>query len=151
MEISGIFLPTPYTGFRAMRAGLVADTYLEAMSVTQTKKRYDEWVSSSQAGNLLMRSSFIVVVVLVTLNLFIHCSCMATPNKCFNHLCRYLLKEDEQDLVQRLSEDTDIYSKLSSSIAPEIFGHEDVKKALLLLLVGAPSRKLSDGMKASNF
>jgi DNA replication licensing factor MCM7 len=151
VEISGIFLPTPYTGFRAMRAGLVADTYLEAMSVTQTKKRYDEWVSSSQPGDLLLRSSFTVVVVLVTFNLFIHFSCMATPNKCLNHLCRYLLKEDEQDLVQRLSEDTDIYSKLSSSIAPEIFGHEDVKKALLLLLVGAPSRKLSDGMKASNF
>lgn len=42
VEISGIFLPTPYTGFKAMRAGLVADTYLEAMSITQTKKRYDE-------------------------------------------------------------------------------------------------------------
>ena len=28
-----------------MRAGLVADTYLQAMSITQTKKRYDEYVS----------------------------------------------------------------------------------------------------------
>lgn len=45
VEICGIFLPTPYTGFRAMRAGLVADTYLQAMSITQTKKRYDEYVS----------------------------------------------------------------------------------------------------------
>jgi uncharacterized membrane protein YozB (DUF420 family) len=46
-----------------------------------------------------------------------------------------------------LAEDGDIYSKLSKSLAPEIFGHEDVKKALLLLLVGAPHRKLADGMK----
>lgn len=37
VEFSGIFLPIPYFGFRAMRAGLVADTYLEAMSVTHFK------------------------------------------------------------------------------------------------------------------
>lgn len=42
VELSGIFLPIPYTGFRAMRAGLVADTYLEAMSVTHYKKKYSE-------------------------------------------------------------------------------------------------------------
>ena len=46
-----------------------------------------------------------------------------------------------------MAEDGDIYSKLARSLAPEIFGHEDVKKALLLLLVGAPHRKLGDGMK----
>ncbi|KAF3336273.1 DNA replication licensing factor MCM7 [Carex littledalei] len=101
VELSGIFLPIPYTGFRAMRAGLVADTYLEAMSVTHYKKKYSE----------------------------------------------YELKGDEQEQIERLAEDGDIYNKLSKSLAPEIFGHDDVKKALLLLLVGAPHRKLSDGMK----
>ncbi|KAJ4779748.1 DNA helicase [Rhynchospora pubera] len=101
VELSGIFLPIPYTGFRAMRAGLVADTYLEAMSVTHYKKKYSE----------------------------------------------YELKGDEQDQIERLAEDGDIYNKLARSLAPEIFGHEDVKKALLLLLVGAPHHKLSDGMK----
>ncbi|OAY69136.1 DNA replication licensing factor MCM7 [Ananas comosus] len=101
VELSGIFLPIPYTGFRAMRAGLVADTYLETMSVTHFKKRYEE----------------------------------------------YELKGDEQEQIERLAEDGDIYNKLARSLAPEIFGHEDVKKALLLLLVGAPHRKLSDGMK----
>ena len=64
---------------------------------------------------------------------------------CYN--CRYELKGDEQEQIDRLAEDGDIYSKLSKSLAPEIFGHEDVKKALLLLLVGAPHRKLADGMK----
>lgn len=42
VEFSGIFLPIPYTGFRAMRAGLVADTYLEAMSIIHFKKKYEE-------------------------------------------------------------------------------------------------------------
>ncbi|KAL5224692.1 hypothetical protein ABZP36_011331 [Zizania latifolia] len=101
VEMSGIFLPMPYYGFQAMRAGLVADTYLEAMSITHFKKKYEE----------------------------------------------YELKGDEQEQIDRLAEDGDIYNKLSRSLAPEIFGHEDVKKALLLLLVGAPHRKLTDGMK----
>lgn len=38
------------------------------------------------------------------------------------------------------------YDKMASSIAPEIFGHEDVKKALLLLLVGGIDRN-PNGMK----
>ncbi|XP_057519852.1 DNA replication licensing factor MCM7 [Amaranthus tricolor] len=101
VELSGIFLPIPYTGFRAMRAGLVADTYLEAMSVTHFKRKYEE----------------------------------------------YELRSDEEELIGRLSEDGEIYNKLARSLAPEIFGHEDVKKALLLLLVGAPHRKLKDGMQ----
>ncbi|PKA52755.1 Protein PROLIFERA [Apostasia shenzhenica] len=101
VELSGIFLPIPYTGFRALRAGLVADTFLEAMSVSHFKKKYEE----------------------------------------------YELSGDEQEQIERLAEDGDIYNKLARSLAPEIFGHEDVKKALLLLLVGAPHRKLSDGMK----
>ncbi|CAH0558361.1 unnamed protein product [Brassicogethes aeneus] len=40
----------------------------------------------------------------------------------------------------------DFYSKLASSLAPEIYGHVDVKKALLLLLVGGVDRR-PDGMK----
>ncbi|KAK4879036.1 hypothetical protein RN001_007182 [Aquatica leii] len=44
-----------------------------------------------------------------------------------------------------LTED-DFYSKLAMSLAPEIYGHLDVKKALLLLLVGGVDRN-SDGMK----
>jgi len=44
-----------------------------------------------------------------------------------------------------ISED-DFYEKLACSIAPEIFGHDDVKKALLLLLVGGVD-KSPKGMK----
>ncbi|VVB06964.1 unnamed protein product [Arabis nemorensis] len=101
VEFSGIFLPIPYTGFKALRAGLVADTYLEATSVTHFKKKYEE----------------------------------------------YEFQKDEEEQIARLAEDGDIYNKLSRSLAPEIYGHEDIKKALLLLLVGAPHRQLKDGMK----
>ena len=37
VHLGGIFLPTPYTGFKAIRAGLLTDTYLEAQYVMQHK------------------------------------------------------------------------------------------------------------------
>lgn len=42
--------------------------------------------------------------------------------------------------------ENDFYSKLAMSLAPEIYGHLDIKKALLLLLVGGVDRR-TDGMK----
>ncbi|CAD7925553.1 unnamed protein product [Amoebophrya sp. A120] len=49
--------------------------------------------------------------------------------------------------VVQASKDPRIYEKLSQSISPQIFGMEDVKKALLTLLVGGCTKKLGDGMK----
>ena len=49
--------------------------------------------------------------------------------------------------VENIAKEADPYSRLAQSIAPEIYGHEDVKKALLLQLVGGVTRSLSDGMK----
>lgn len=101
VDVAGIFLPAPYTGFRALRAGLLTETYLETQCVRQHKKKYD----------------------LADLNSAI------------------------EDKINTIRAQGDVYSRLSRSIAPEIFGHEDVKKALLLLLVGGVDKKIGDGMK----
>ncbi|XP_064455547.1 DNA replication licensing factor mcm7-like [Ornithodoros turicata] len=57
------------------------------------------------------------------------------------------LDEGEMDAeeLKQLAEEN-FYEKLAGSIAPEIYGHEDVKKALLLLLVGGVDR-IPNGMK----
>ncbi|KAI1333181.1 DNA replication licensing factor mcm7 [Xylariaceae sp. FL0255] len=101
VDISGIFLPTPYTGFKAMRAGLLTDTYLEAHFIVQHKKAYDE---------------------------------MTVDDKLQRRIMQY-------------SQSGSVYEMLAKSIAPEIFGHLDVKKALLLLLVGGVTKTMGDGMR----
>ena len=99
VDIAGIFMPTPYTGFKAIKAGLLTDTYLEAQYVHQHKKAYDNMVL---APSTIRRMN---------------------------------------DLSGQL------YEHLSRSIAPEIFGHSDVKKALLLQLIGGVAKEMGDGMR----
>ncbi|OJK03681.1 hypothetical protein ASPACDRAFT_21902 [Aspergillus aculeatus ATCC 16872] len=100
VDIAGIFLPIPYTGFRAIRAGLLTDTYLEAQHITQHKKSYQDTAMDSRT-----------------------------------------LRKIEQH-----QKSGNMYEYLSRSIAPEIYGHLDVKKALLLLLIGGVTKEMGDGM-----
>jgi len=101
IDVAGIFLPTPYTGFKAIRAGLLTDTYLEAMHVNQHKKAYDDLVFDA---------------------------------KTFRRIEQY-------------KHSGAMYEYLARSIAPEIYGHLDVKKALLLLLIGGVTKEMGDGMR----
>jgi DNA replication licensing factor MCM7 len=101
ITVSGIFLPMAFTGFKAMKAGLLADTFLEAMHVTQMRKSYDD----------------------------------------------NFISDEMRVQLDDIRQIPDLYDRLSRSIAPEIFGNQDVKKALLLLLLGAPPKRLPDGMR----
>jgi DNA replication licensing factor MCM7 len=101
VNFGGIYLPTPYTGYQAVRAGLLTDTYLEVQDVLQLKKQYT--------------------------------AMEATP--------------EVQRRIDQLKLDPSLYDKLALSIAPEIYGHENVKKALLMLLVGGVTKAMGDGMR----
>jgi hypothetical protein len=110
VTIDGVFLPqrVAESGYGAMKAGLVATSFLEAQNVIVHKKSYDE------SGNA------------------------------------HLSDEERSRVDARISEianGDDPVGTLSASIAPEIFGHEDIKRALLLQLVGGCTRKLPDGMR----
>lgn len=98
IDVTGIYLPAPYTGFQALRAGLLTDTYLEAQFVRQHKKVYTD------------------------------------------------LQIDESR-IDEIRREGNLYERLAKSIAPEIFGQDDVKKALLLLLIGGVTKEMKDGMK----
>jgi len=49
--------------------------------------------------------------------------------------------------LRDLQTDSQVYRRLGNPNAPEIYGHEDVKKALLLLLVGGVTKDIKDGVK----
>jgi replicative DNA helicase Mcm len=57
-----------------------------------------------------------------------------------------ITKEDEF-LIKSVASTQDAYQKLIRSVAPAILGHEAVKEAILLLLVGGPQTVLPDGTK----
>lgn len=101
VTVSGIFLTARYSGYRAIKAGLLGDTYLEASCIEKQKQSYEECAVDMQY----------------------------------------------QSEVYTISQEPNPYSRLANSIAPEIFGHEDIKKALLLQLMGGITRVLPDGMK----
>ncbi|QID84374.1 Mcm2-7 hexameric complex component [Saccharomyces pastorianus] len=101
VDVTGIFLPAPYTGFKALKAGLLTETYVEAQFVRQHKKKF----------------------------------------------ASFSLTSDVEERVLELIASGNVYNRLAKSIAPEIYGNLDVKKALLLLLVGGVDKRVGDGMK----
>ncbi|OMJ15916.1 DNA replication licensing factor mcm7 [Smittium culicis] len=102
VHISGVFLPSPYTGWRAYRAGLLADTLIEAQCIELQKQNYSILANSKNT--------------------------------------------DYENQIDDIKASNDSLGVLASKVAPEIYGHDDVKRALILQLVGAPSHVTSDGM-----
>lgn len=102
VQVIGVHMPTPYSGFQGIRAGLVHDTYIETFKLIKEKKTHRD----------------------------------------------YFTTDEMKERIQQVREGSkDIFEDLSKSIAPEIFGHLDVKKAMMLLMVGGVTKKMKDGMK----
>ncbi|MBW3014905.1 minichromosome maintenance protein MCM [Candidatus Woesearchaeota archaeon] len=56
------------------------------------------------------------------------------------------ITEEEKEKIIELSNDIKIHKKLINSIAPSIYGHDRVKEAILLQLVGGVRKKRKDGI-----
>ncbi|KAH7175170.1 MCM2/3/5 family-domain-containing protein [Fusarium flagelliforme] len=55
-------------------------------------------------------------------------------------------EEEEQEFLE-LSRRPDIYNVMAACIAPSIYGHQDIKKSILCLLLDGSKKILPDGMK----
>jgi len=58
-----------------------------------------------------------------------------------------ITEEDERQILE-LSEDPQIFENLARSIAPSIWGYEEIKKSLILQLFGGVSKIHADGQKS---
>lgn len=56
------------------------------------------------------------------------------------------ISQDEEETIRQLGKDPAIFDKIAKSIAPSIFGYDEIKKALTLALFGGtPDKRLIDG------
>ncbi|KAK4805297.1 LOW QUALITY PROTEIN: hypothetical protein QYF61_005925 [Mycteria americana] len=162
VSVTGVFLPLLKTGFRQMAQasaeaasgglrwgstatpnplppsspGLLSETYLEAHCIVKMNKSEEDESGTGELSEEELRQ---------------------ITGEAVEHLGQAWLGVGPPGLPHGRSggcptasfaafAEEDFYDKLASSIAPEIYGHEDVKKALLLLLVGGVDRN-PHGMK----
>jgi len=58
---------------------------------------------------------------------------------------RITISADDERQIMAISNKSDAYDKLIASFAPHVYGHEVIKEAILLLIVGSVTKKLQDG------
>mmetsp|Transcript_645 Transcript_645/g.1216 ORF Transcript_645/g.1216 Transcript_645/m.1216 type:complete len:472 (-) Transcript_645:49-1464(-) len=98
-------MPAKFSGFQAMRAGLVHDTFIECFKIIKDKQNFKEYMLSEE------------------------------------------MVAKVKGLKERVGSEQELFKMMSSSICPEIFGMEEVKQALLLLMIGGITKEMSDGLK----
>jgi DNA replication licensing factor MCM6 len=54
---------------------------------------------------------------------------------------------EERHMVMKMSATNNLFTKLSTSIAPSVWGHLDVKKGILLQLFGGVHKSTQEGIK----
>ena len=58
---------------------------------------------------------------------------------------RILISTEDERQIRIIASKPDAYEKLIASFAPHIYGHEPIKEAILLLIVGSVTKRLDDG------
>lgn len=58
---------------------------------------------------------------------------------------RIAISTEDEKQIMAIASKPDAYDKLIASFAPHVYGHEVIKEAILLLIVGSVTKKLEDG------
>jgi replicative DNA helicase Mcm len=58
---------------------------------------------------------------------------------------RIMISTEDERQIRTIASKPDAYEKLIASFAPHIYGHEPIKEAILLLIVGSVTKRLEDG------
>jgi len=58
------------------------------------------------------------------------------------------LNEEEIEEIEEMSKDPEIFDKIARSIAPSIYGHHQIKKAIALQIFGGVKKSREDGVKS---
>jgi replicative DNA helicase Mcm len=77
-------------------------------------------------------------------DIFIECNSIEVSEKEFEEVD---IDEKAEDEILRLSQDPQVYRMITHSIAPTIYGSEDVKQAIALQLFGGISKEMPDGSR----
>ncbi|MFA4859154.1 minichromosome maintenance protein MCM [Methanoregula sp.] len=77
-------------------------------------------------------------------DIFLECNSIEVAEKEFEEV---EIDEKAEDEIQRLSQDPMIYRMITHSIAPTIYGGEDVKQAIALQLFGGIAKEMPDGSR----
>jgi replicative DNA helicase Mcm len=75
-------------------------------------------------------------------DIFLECNSLEFAEKEFEEV---EINEHDEDTIKTLSEDTRIYEKITHSIAPTIYGSEEVKEAIALQIFGGIAKEMPDG------
>ena len=57
-----------------------------------------------------------------------------------------VITAEEEESFRMLAQKPDVYETVAKSIAPSIFGSEDIKKSIACLLFGGSRKRLPDGL-----
>jgi replicative DNA helicase Mcm len=75
-------------------------------------------------------------------DIFLECNSLEFAEKEFEEV---EINEQDEDTIKALSEDKRIYEKITHSIAPTIYGSEEVKEAIALQIFGGIAKEMPDG------